>query len=784
MTVLSSGRAAGKDIEGLVTSKTVKDNGNNTFTITMETYTTGRIEGGQPMPCDIWLVLDQSTSMKYNFSGGTSGTTKQEALKTAVCNFIDQVSAKYSSTTDHRIGIITFAGPWTQSGSKRYVDFVTSWTFATSANASSVKSKVNALSLRTNQATYVNEGLATTRANIVKGGKIDTGYSGPNTNRNTVVVVFTDGCPSGDGNNGAFNYSIADGAFDYKVSGVSMGSANMLKQAGVTIFTVGIQSGANPNQYDLTIGSKPSTTESNAGPLCNRFLNYLSSNFTAENAPDMGITDGYVKSNYTRTNTDYYLTANNASDLDNIFKKISERVIVPAISLDAKTVMQDKVSPYFSLPSNTSGISFYTAAYNGSSFATRTAASGLTATISGDVLKVTGFDFDANCCTKDKKPDGTYGKKIIIEFNVTPKNGFLGGNGVPTNDNDNSGVYSPTEGLLENYVTQYPSGKGGVDVQLADLKLRVPTANVYENGDYGPSIAKTLEISSDGGSTYKKFDAWVASLADWQKQFVNSSSISPTFSNNSVSISLDPTFSGKYPAKTYSATATLNIYKPVLTFTDKTVASGTSVNASYYNSNNYQSSKTVWKCGSTASTSVTMIGSAPTITLTYDPASFTSPNEGGIKNVKVTVKTNNAASGATFAWVKDSQCPSSETAAPSGAQFRIHCTPGLADITITKTVNGSVNADEHFVFIVTGPNNYRARVDLLPNSSVTIKGLPLGEYTVMEETWSWAYTSTNPSSAKITQDISKNNTFTFKNAQKENAPLHDEAYKNNKFGSN
>ena len=103
-----------------------------------------------------------------------------------------------------------------------------------------------------------------------------------------------------------------------------------------------------------------------------------------------------------------------------------------------------------------------------------------------------------------------------------------------------------------------------------------------------------------------------------------------------------------------------------------------------------------------------------------------------------------------------------------------------SDLIIVKNVLGDdVNLKDHFAFLVTGPNNYKARVLVAPNSSVTIKDLQIGEYTVQEESWSWAYTSTDPFSGKITQDISKNNTFTFKNTQKENNPLHDEAIKVN-----
>ena len=69
------------------------------------------------------------------------------------------------------------------------------------------------------------------------------------------------------------------------------------------------------------------------------------------------------------------------------------------------------------------------------------------------------------------------------------------------------------------------------------------------------------------------------------------------------------------------------------------------------------------------------------------------------------------------------------------------------------------------------------------SGSAAIRGLAMGEYTVQETGWSWAYTP-DPSEGKITQDISRYNTFTFTNSPKENIPRHGEAGVNNKFVDN
>ncbi len=72
-------------------------------------------------------------------------------------------------------------------------------------------------------------------------------------------------------------------------------------------------------------------------------------------------------------------------------------------------------------------------------------------------------------------------------------------------------------------------------------------------------------------------------------------------------------------------------------------------------------------------------------------------------------------------------------------------------------------------------------MDSSGSAQVTLKAVPVGEYTVQEKTdWSWAYTP-DPASGKITQNIGEKNTFTFKNTHKKDIPPHAEAGVNNKL---
>lgn len=73
----------------------------------------------------------------------------------------------------------------------------------------------------------------------------------------------------------------------------------------------------------------------------------------------------------------------------------------------------------------------------------------------------------------------------------------------------------------------------------------------------------------------------------------------------------------------------------------------------------------------------------------------------------------------------------------------------VAQLTITKQGADFADENQSFVFTVTGPNDYRERVVICGNGSVTIKNLKPGKYTVTEEGWSWRYTGVGTASAEI-----------------------------------
>lgn len=108
-------------------------------------------------------------------------------------------------------------------------------------------------------------------------------------------------------------------------------------------------------------------------------------------------------------------------------------------------------------------------------------------------------------------------------------------------------------------------------------------------------------------------------------------------------------------------------------------------------------------------------------------------------------------------------------------------------ITLQKTGVPSTVRDNFIFDIYKGSTKYLTAI-LRPDNYNPLTGawersiaLPDGDWTVKESAWGWAYTPSNPASAQLTQNIRTNWIFTFENAAKINAPLHQEGIKVNRM---
>lgn len=654
--------------DGLKLEKTVTPNANGGYTVHLEAYTTGTVTTTTTTkPCDIVLVLDQSGSMADDFDGNT----RQHAMQQAVDTFIENVATKArDEEVEHRIAIVKFAGKSTDSvgddtyndGGNRYnysqiVKELTPVNDADGANATALTAAVDKLTAR--GGTQIQNGL--NHAQRLLNG-VDSARDS-----SKVVIVFTDGMPG-------------DGDFDASVATNAIASAKTLKDGGVTVYTVGIFTGANPDEmygasgFDTnsngTVNSKwvkdtwglfPGTDFPEADrPAGNRFLNLLSSNF--EDAAEVGLkreTKGWglihykitytITQNFNQTATGYYKNAADSASLKNIFTSISQTIGSANIDLGSSTVIKDIVTPYFTVPETPENIRLYTADYNGNgSFdGASVAPASVKAKIDSATraVNVTGFDFNQYYVSENVKTDGTRGKKLIIEFDVAVTDGFLGGNQVPTND-EKSGIY-PDGTMIKPFT--------------------VPTQDVQVN-----SIAPT----ADDKAIYLGETADLAQLVhtDYAFDSTNNAYVDVIYTVKDA----DDNELGTY---TVLAGATTGTWE--------------------------------WKDAESSGTV------APKENTTYTVTCTVSPTQVGTQ-----------------------QAVSSEP-----VPFTI--TVNTCSLTISKKVTGQNNG-QSFVFTVKDTNgNVITTVAVKGGASKTITGLPIGTYTVTEDTqWSWQYDLTSGNDVK------------------------------------
>lgn len=777
--------------DGLKLSKKATANPDGSYTVTMEAYTTGKVTTTtKTTPADIILVLDQSGSMAFDFNGnGTNDNTarRQYAMKAAVNSFIDEVNKKCTAEADHRIAIVTFG---TNAATLQ------GWTLADKAGKIALENRISSLPDVPKGATNVAAGMQ--RAETLMGSGYS--YTGANTQRQKVVIVFTDGVPTTQSN---FSTSVANDAIT---------AANSMKNSGVTIYSVGIFNGANPKKIhgdfyyraviaddpcDGSVGSFWGTTNLSGSndndfvdpdvPAGNRFLNYISNNYTADNiglrfSDKDGAFGGYkwtITKNFSGSDAGYYLTADNSESLNKIFKTISENIQTADISLDAKTVIRDIVTPYFTMPAN-SEVKVYTDNYNGKAFAN--ARQDMTGTyvpsVSGDTVSVTGFDFNANFISDKVKSDGTYGKKLIVEFTVRPKAGFLGGNGVPTNGAD-SGVYNDGN-LIKNF--EVPA----VDVAVPAVTVTALDKNVYLMQMPGAADLKTDAAATCNGVNLLDEGAYTGSNA-WKADFVNVSVEAKTSvgfdatadGTYTVTAKVSPKTNGSATAQKAEVTKAIKVFLPEQTFYDSQITLG---NVADYADN---TGALVWIHDTTPSTAVAMIGDAPELVYTFDPAAkaFAQDTEVRVTDVKIGGK--NAAQYVTFYRDACAICQAiSGVVEGDAANFVVHVKS--LSLTIVKNFSGGAPMDpnQSAVFTVSGP---MGTLDVILNNAngfrVTINGLKSGEYTVVEKNdWTWRYTPDKLRvSVTLTGDETVMPTVTFTNKLSNSYWLSGGAYCDNRW---
>lgn len=702
----------------------------------------------------------------------SAGDTRLNALKNAATTFANAVATKAAGedgdinapadNVNHRIAVVGFASGQRYNGTNYNYNntevFVGSnqYRYGTAAQGQYGNAFQNM-----NTSTGVGNVSASIEALSADGGtltnlglEMGNGIFGANPiaegeKRNRVVIVFSDGVPGWSG-------------YDSDTANSAITQAGTAKNTyGATVYTIGIFPGA-----DATSAGNQNGNETEKA---NWFMQRVSSNTQYPQSPS------------------YYLSAADAGTLNSIFQQISDQIETGGTTstLTSDAVVKDIISPQFTLPAGTTAanITVETYACTGKNanddytWSNNNSTMGATASISGDQVNVTGFNFSENYVGTVTEGDSvTYrGHKLVISFKVQPKAGFLGGNEVYTNTS--AGIYE--NGSAENPLLTFD--RPTVNVPIKDVTVTAKDKNVYLKGEV---TADQLKDGSEISVGDVKLDLSKAADTDkpygldsWQTEYVDITVTVKDKDGNVISDKLDNltddttytvevTVTPKTTGSTGSAgtpateksgkntpAANINVFKPELTFKDSTAYYGESVPANNNYSGNKVGSET-WKHGDTASTDagVTMLGIKPTLDISYTPDE--SKLEGGKYTkqdvpVSATVKigTENVNEHTTFVHQDcDPACGWTAPANPGAPAFLIH----IQTCTLRITKQGGAG-DESYVFDVYKDGKKYSEVTVWGNSTEILVELPIGTYTISEnQGWSWRYYANNGSSTELT----------------------------------
>ena len=445
------------------------------------------------------------------------------------------------------------------------------------------------------------------------------------------------------------------------------------------------------------------------------------------------------------------------------------------------------------MPANTTDIKVYTAAAkaNYGDFEERVP-SDLVPTMNGRTVEVKGFDYNANFVTKNPRGENDYGKKLIVEFTIKPREGFFGGNGVPTNTTD-SGIINDGS-MLE----QFPVPV--VDVPVLPIEFSVPDTYVYLNGSVKKEYLRNQLNVKVGDMTLDmtKGAEGYWGMEPWQVEFVKISTRNQIddFLNikedKTVTIYLDiaPTETGDASSHSASATAKINVLKPYYVCKDSELNAGSVPD---YMKENFVAH--YWMHGDKVHTEVTnqIVDSRgtnpPVLKLSFTPEAAPVFKDTPVRvTVKMDMPDNILEDVTDFTEFHHMPCDfhgcNWEDVKNDGYHFIVHV--NTFNLVISKNAPNGVN-DPNDVFVFTVSNNttqQKLTVSLKAGKSVTIKDRPAGTYTVTEDTiWSSGYTADH-GSVTVTPDSIRNGTAmaAFTNTRKD-VPLSGRAEADNYWGT-
>lgn len=599
---------------------------------------------------------------------------------------------------------------------------------------------------------------------------------GENEKRNQVVVVLTDGVPT---SGSSFENSVANDAISLSKS---------MKQGGVTVYSIGIFDGAAP-----TADISPTNNE-NETKKANRFMHYISSNYpNASNISNGG----------SKADDGYYLAASNVDELTDIFTQISEGTSGGAniTSLNEQTVLKDVITDSFMLPEGTKAedIEVYTAEFNGKvdgEYTWKAPVEYDEAVINVDEEKtvtVSGFNYSSNFVGEEESSSGgriNRGKKLIVRIPITPdySNGTFGG-GIENTNTNSSGIYTGTGTPVEPFEpphayipVRYEMAAANQAIYLTkapEFDKLIAYANGFEpDGDNNENVTIVYTIKDENNEIVATYTIPAGQNTGVLEPQSNDTISLMEDTVYTVSCTVTPATAGKN-ALTLNEASTVYVVRPQITFKDSLLYLGeTAPTDADYTANNLESSIS-W-ISETKPLTVDVIGNAPTITYTFKPDATTNFQKDTYVGVTETIGTTDITAYVTALHANCDEVSPCQFEKEKG-QFIVHvktCT-----LTVVKNISNEVeDLDQVFLFTVTDSNGAEWHIPIVGKGSKTITNLPIGNYTVREDTdWSWRYTCIEQSGNVTLSSQNPNGSVTITNTLSNNQWLSDETQGNNVF---
>lgn len=286
-------------------SATVSKGDSDFITALSALSSTSNISSTSTTPLDIVLVLDASGSMDDDMTGGK----RIDALKNAANAFIDEIATQNAGISDaskrHRVSIVKFAGKksnkvgndtYRKDGyTYNYSQVMKSMAECNETTKGSFEGTINAIK-------------PAGATNAAAGMELAQGQTSNRSDAKKIVIFFTDGTPT------------TQSDFSDEVASDAISAAKAMKDAGASVYTIGIFDGADPS---ANVNASGTSNE-------NKFMQAASSNYPAAT---------YIYTQYwwgdewnwsfgnRAEGSDFYKSASSASELSKIFEDISKEIV-------------------------------------------------------------------------------------------------------------------------------------------------------------------------------------------------------------------------------------------------------------------------------------------------------------------------------------------------------------------------------------------------------------------------------------------------------------------------